>query len=194
MSRRIAIIQGHPDPAGGHLGHALAEAYAQAARQAGHEVRTIDVAHLDFPVLRTQAEWKSGPPPDTLLPANATIMWAEHIAIFFPLWLGTMPALFKAFLEQVLRPGWGVPAMDGKGSKRPLAGKSARLVVTMGMPALVYRWVFRAHGIRGLERGILGFVGVAPVRETLIGMVEGSRARIEQKWLPKMRVLGRDGA
>jgi len=27
-----------------------------------------------------------------------------------------------------------------------LAGRSARLVVTMGMQALIYRWYFQAHG------------------------------------------------
>jgi hypothetical protein len=30
MAKRIAIIQGHPDPAGHHLLHAMADAYAEA--------------------------------------------------------------------------------------------------------------------------------------------------------------------
>jgi len=38
MARRVAIIQGHPDPAGGHFGHALADAYAEGALAAGHAV------------------------------------------------------------------------------------------------------------------------------------------------------------
>lgn len=49
------------------------------------------------------------------------------------------------------------------------AGRSARLIVTMGLPALIYRWCCRAHGTRGLERSILGFTGMAPVREILLG-------------------------
>ena len=36
--RRIAIVQGHPDPAGKHLCHALADAYADGAARAGHAV------------------------------------------------------------------------------------------------------------------------------------------------------------
>lgn len=31
MSERILVIQGHPDPAGGHFCHALAQAYLEAA-------------------------------------------------------------------------------------------------------------------------------------------------------------------
>ena len=33
MPKQIAIIQGHPDPAGAHLCHALADAYAEGAQR-----------------------------------------------------------------------------------------------------------------------------------------------------------------
>lgn len=54
MTQRILILQGHPDRAGGHLCHALAQHYVQGAASAGHELRTVDVATLDFPLLRSQ--------------------------------------------------------------------------------------------------------------------------------------------
>ena len=53
MTKRVAIIQGHPDPAGHHLLHALADAYAEGAIAAGHEVRCIEVASLESLLLRT---------------------------------------------------------------------------------------------------------------------------------------------
>ena len=40
-----------------------------------------------------------------------------------------------------------------------MSGKSARIVVTMGMPGFWYRWYFRAHSLRSLQRNILKFVG-----------------------------------
>ena len=43
---RILVIQGHPDPAGGHLCHALAEAYVDAARAAGHQAQVVTPALL----------------------------------------------------------------------------------------------------------------------------------------------------
>jgi putative NADPH-quinone reductase len=58
MPRRVAIIHGHPDPGGKRLCHALADAYAQSAVSAGHEVTRIEVARLDFPVLRTQEDFE----------------------------------------------------------------------------------------------------------------------------------------
>jgi putative NADPH-quinone reductase len=61
----------------------------------------------------------------------------------------------------------------------------------MGMPAAVYRYYFRAHSIKALERNILGFVGIAPIDETLIGMVEGMDDAARAQWLDKLRELGR---
>jgi putative NADPH-quinone reductase len=195
MSTQILLIQGHPDPAGGHLGHALADAYAEGAREAGHELRTIDVAQLDFPLLRSQHAWRHEPLPPALAPAQEAIHWADHLVFFFPLWLGGMPALLKGFLEQVAREGFAFAEEEGHPMGRKLLkGRSARLVVTMGMPAVVYRFYFRAHSIKALERNILGFVGIAPIKETLIGLVESIDDPARAKWFERLRSLGRQAA
>ena len=60
----------------------------------------------------------------------------------------------------------------------------------MGMPAFAYRWIFWAHGLRGLERSILKFVGVSPVRDTLLGNVAGASEATRKRWIAKMRELG----
>jgi putative NADPH-quinone reductase len=193
MPRRIAVIQGHPDPNPKRLLRALANAYADAARQAGHEVTRIDLATLDFPMLRTQDEFQHGPIPDTLKPAQAAILGAEHIVLVFPLWLGTMPALVKAFLEQVMRPGVAFSYQANGLPVKKLRGRSARLVVTTGMPVLAYRWWFLAHGLKGLERSILGFAGIKPIHESFFGGVGAASDVRCQKWLDQMRELGGKG-
>jgi putative NADPH-quinone reductase len=105
-----------------------------------------------------------------------------------------MPALLKAFLEQALRPGFAIASAEGAAIwDKLLSGRSARIVVTMGMPALVYRWYFRAHSLKSLERNILGFVGIKPVRETLIGAVETCGSARRRGWLDKLAALGREG-
>ena len=58
------------------------------------------------------------------------------------------------------------------------------------MPALLYRWYFGAHGLKNLERSILGFVGIKPVRTTLIGLVDSIDAEKRQRWLRKVEMLG----
>ena len=192
-SQRIVLIQGHPDAGSRHLGHALEDAYEQGAVAGGHEVRHISVAQLDFPLLRSQQAWEAGTLPPSLTQAQADMAWAQHIVLFFPLWLGDMPALLKGFLEQVARPGFAFkPEGENPFAQKGLTGRSARVVVTMGMPALLYRWYFRAHSVKSLERNILGFVGISPVNETLIGMVDKLGEVGVQKWEDKLRKLGAD--
>jgi putative NADPH-quinone reductase len=187
----VLLIQGHPDPAGGRLLHALADAYADGASAAGHAVRRIEVAGLDFPLLRTQADFEHGTLPPALAPAQRDLLWAQHLLILFPLWMGDMPALLKGFFEQVLRPGLGGDAAAvGTLPPKALKGRTARVVVTMGMPALAYRWYFRAHSVKALERNMLGMVGVAPVRETLVGGVAQLDAAGVARWQARMRRLG----
>lgn len=193
MPRRVLVIVGHPDPEPTRLCRALAARYAEGARSAGHEVRLIDIATLDFPLLRKMEAFAKEPVPETLEDAAQAIRQAEHIVFVFPLWLGTMPALMKGFLEQVMRPGvaFAYPE-EGRGgfATTLLKGRSARVVVTMGMPAFFYRLWYLGHGVAGLRRNILNFVGIRPVRETLFGMVEGASNAKRGKWLAKMHALG----
>jgi putative NADPH-quinone reductase len=189
---RIALIQGHPTPGGEHFCHALAQAYRAGALEAGHEVRDIAVTELEFPVLRSRAEWERDAPVPDIAAAQEIVGWAEHLVLVYPLWLGTMPALLKAFLEQVFRPGFAMGKADeGRGWSRKLAGKSARIVVTMGMPALIYRWYFGAHGLKSLEQGILAIVGIKPSRHSLVGSIEAIGDAKRRAWLEAMRALGR---
>lgn len=188
MTKKILVIQGHPDPAPGRYGRQLADAYVRGAKSAGHEVEVVDVAHLEFPLLRSKQDYESGPVPSGLAAAHDKVLAAEHLVIFFPLWLGEMPALLKGFFEQVLR----IRDMNSGGGK-PLRGKSARIVITMGMPAFIYRFFFGAHGLRNLERNILGFCGVRPIRSTLIGLIERNDPRMHERWLKAMGKFGKKG-
>lgn len=193
MSKRILLIQGHPDANQHHLCNALERAYARGAVDAGHEVRHLNIAELDFPLLRSQQEWEHGVLPEILKPAQDNIYWAQHLVFFFPLWLGDMPALLKGFLEQVARPNFAFsPEGSNLFAQKGLTGRSARVVVTMGMPALVYRWYFRAHSLKSLERNILGFVGIAPINETLVGAVGNMDEKTAKKWFTKLEKLGAD--
>jgi putative NADPH-quinone reductase len=189
MAKRIAIIQGHPDPAGRHLLHALADAYAEGATAAGHEVRRIEVAQLEFPLLRTQAEFEAGALPPTLAQPREDMRGAEHWVFLFPLWHGTMPALLKGFLEHIFRPGFALEYKEGGFPKRLLAGHSARIVVTMGMPVLLYRWYFGAHGLRGFEHSMLRFAGIKPIRESLYGPTFADDKK-RASWIEDMRRHG----
>lgn len=190
MQKTVTIIQGHPDPAGYHLCHALADSYAEGATASGHRVIRIDVAKIDFPILRTQGEFESGPFPASLEASRDALLSTDHVVIVFPLWLGTTPAIVKAFLEQVMRPGLAF-AYEKNGIKKLLGGRSAHILVTMGMPAWLYRVFYFSHGIRALDRNIFKFVGFSPVHTTMFGMVHNATSNKKTRWIDVMRRKGR---
>jgi putative NADPH-quinone reductase len=192
VPRRILVINGHPDPRRERFVHALALAYADGAREGGHAVEVLHAGALELPPLRTAEDFQKGSPVDAVKAVQASLARADHLVIVFPLWLGSMPALLKGLFEQALRPGFAFAESRGRGlPKKLLAGKSARIFVTMGMPGLFYRVFYRAHSLKSLERNVLEFCGFAPVRASVVGSVESMGAAGRKRWLERARALGR---
>jgi putative NADPH-quinone reductase len=192
MDRTVCILQGHPDGRGRHLCHAIADAYADGAKLARARVRRIDLGSMDIPMLRDPADFGK-PPIESVVAAQQAIKACHHLVVVYPLWLGTMPAVVKAFFEQLCRNNFAIEA-NAKGGwpRQQLKGKSARVIVTMGMPAAAYKLMFGAHGVRGFESSILGMSGIRPIRETLIGGVGALSRNQSEALLARMRRLGKE--
>ena len=169
MKNRILIIDGHPDSKQSHFLHELAEFYEHGVKEGGHQVRKIHVGTLRFPLLRSSRAYMSGKLPPVIAAAQKSILWADHIVVMYPLWLGTMPAKLKGFFEQVLRPGFAF-AKRGAGQHplRLLKGRSARIIVTRGMPELFDEVDRSPHSIRNVAGDVLALCGVRPVRITVV--------------------------
>jgi putative NADPH-quinone reductase len=188
---RIAIVVGHPRT--GSYCEALGEHYAQGARAKGHEATVFVAGKMNFnPILHEGFERVQPLEPD-LQAAHDVIRSADHLVIIFPLWLGGMPAILKGFLERVLQPDLVEPAKQHK-FVRLLKGKSARIIITMGMPAIVYRWWYREYALKMLRRNILGGMGVSPIRSTIHGGIEMVSRRRRERWLKDTERLGRRAA
>lgn len=194
MAKRILIIQGHPHATGQHFCHALADAYANGAEAAGNVVQRLDVSEM-HPALMEDPEDFYEPPCESMQKAQDAVRDATHLVFVFPIWLGTMPAMLKAFLEQLARNEFALgDAGKGRTPKPMLRGRSARIIATMGMPALAYRVWFLNSGISVLKRAILGLCGVAPIRQTTIGGLGAINEADRRKWLVRVEKLGRSAS
>lgn len=176
MTRNVLVINGHPDPVEARFAAALACAYVRGASGEGHQIRRLDVGALDFPLIRSAAAFTDAEPPPPIRDAQQAIAWADHLVIIFPLWLGGAPAVLKGFLEQTFRYGFAL-SRPGEPFRQLLKGRSARVIVTMGMPAPIFRLALDMAGLRSLTRGLLWASGFSPVRHTVVGGVETSAKR-----------------
>lgn len=190
----VVVIVGHPRPES--FCEALGRAYVEGASEAGHRAELIALSRLRFdPVLHGGFEGDQEIEPD-LRSAQEAIKRAEHLVFVWPLWLGMPPALLKGFLERIfITPGFAVERAPPPTLYKPLlGGRSARIVVTMQMPALYYRFVAGARAVRTFRYNILEFVGIKPVRRTLFGMVDMVNDATRKGWIEEMRRLGRKAA
>lgn len=191
MPERICILLGHPHSDSSHFCHALAASYAKGAETDGAIVERIDVGRIAPVPLADPADFATPPDDPRMLAAREVILRAEHLVIVFPLWLGTMPAMLKAFFEQMARDEFALGVSKSGWPAQHLKGRSARIIVTMGMPALAYRLWFLNAGVSNLRRMILGMSGVGPVRQTTIGGIGNLDAAGRAGWLERVEALGR---
>jgi len=196
MTRHVCIIQGHPDgPAregeAPHYCHALADAYARGAEAAGAEVSRLDVSALHPDPLDTVAAYDEAP-AGAMEKAREAVAAADHLVIVFPLWLGGMPARLKAFFEQLARAEFVLGKSDGGWPEQKLKGRSAHVIVTMGMPAIAYRVWFLNAGVSVLKRMVLGLAGVSPVRQTTIGGADGLSDAARRRHIERIERAGRN--
>lgn len=104
MSKKILLINGHPDEASFNYG--LSEAYKKGVEKSGAELREIKIRELDFnPNLQFGYRKRTELEPN-LLDAQESLKWADHIVWVYPVWWGSVPAIMKGFLDRVLLPGF----------------------------------------------------------------------------------------
>ena len=194
MAKTICVIDGHPDADPARFIHAIADAYCDGAKHAGFDVERISVASLQPMPLLTVAAF-TRPPAEPILSEREKLSRADHVVLAFPLWLGSMPAVTRAFFEQVACGGFLIqePEGDSRWPKRLMKGKSARIIVTMGMPAFLYRTLMGSNALKALEKGIFGISGFKPTRHSIFGGVGDATIEKRQNWLDEVRKLGESG-
>jgi len=194
MSNNICIIDGHPDISEARFVHALCNEYRNGATAAGHSVSQIDIASHIFSPLKSQAEFESEPDSMVIRERNKLEL-ANHVVLIFPLWLGSMPSATRAFFEQAARANFFLNTgnKDQKWPKKMMKGKSARVIVTMGMPAIAYKALFGSSSLKAVEKGLLGISGFKPVEHTIFGGVDSASDAKRERWVSEVRALGYQG-
>ncbi len=190
---RILLLTGHPRAAS--LCAGLAERYAAGARAAGHEVRLRSLAEIPADLAVPDYQGAACLLPAWVTDLQADLTWCEHWVIVAPMWWGGLPAGLEAIFDRVLLPGFAFRYhREGMGWDRLLAGRSARVILTMDTPPFVLRWLWGRPILRRLKTQVLGFCGVTPVRFTTLGVVRKSTPEKRAAWLAEAEALGRAGA
>lgn len=187
--KRVLVILGHPSS--NSYGSALAEAYTEAARQAGHDVWLLRLDRLQFDPILHDGYHRVQPLEPDLRAAQDAILWAEHLSFVYPVWWGSVPALLKGFLDRVFLPGFAFRYQANSSvPNQLLKGRSAHILMTMDTSPLYFRWIFGAPGLRQMKQATLEFCGIRPIKVSSVGPILGAKPRQLEAWLGKARAFG----
>ncbi len=189
--KKILIVNGHPDRES--FCFAIAESYKKGADWAGVDCKLVHLIDLDFnPILTFGYRIISELEPD-LVKMQQEILAADHLVLVYPNWWSTFPALLKGFIDRVLVPNFAFKYHENSPFwDKLLAGKTARMIVTMDTPKWYYFLMNINAGHNAMRIGVLEFCGIKPVKITSFAPVKSSDDAKRKRWLAEVEKLGKE--
>lgn len=190
--KKIFILLGHPDKEtkSGYF----ADSYEKGAREAGHEVKRINIGDLKFdPILHKGYKEIQMLEPD-LITVQESIKWCDHFVVFYPSWWSTMPALLKGMFDRMWLPGFAFNFNKDKfGWIKRLKGRSALVVVCSDSHPIIAR-IIMGDSTNEIKRGVLKFAGFSPVNILKVGPLKNISQKKKEKWSKELFELGKNRA
>ncbi|MDP3958050.1 MAG: NAD(P)H-dependent oxidoreductase [bacterium] len=185
--KNVLVLLGHTDKETTSGG--FADAYEEGARAAGFEVRRKNLGDLSFdPILHHGYKVIQELEPD-LCSLQEDFRWADHIAIFYPNWWGTMPAMLKGLFDRFYLPGFAFRFnKDRPGWEKLLKGRTGRVVICMDSPPMLSRILFGDNS-NEIRSAILGFGGIK-AKVTKVGPLKNAAPEWKEGWRKKLYRMG----
>lgn len=188
----VLILNGNPKASNKQksLCHSLADIYEIEARE-GAEVRRFNLADMVFnPSLEQGYDEVQTLEPD-LVAFQEALRRADHMVIITSTWWGGVPAKMKGLIDRVFLPGVTFKYEGDNPNPIPLlTGKSARIILTMDMPAEFAEQQAQPI-LNQLSNYTLDFCGVSPIKTSLFGSVILSDEAQKSQWLEEVKSLGK---
>lgn len=191
---RVLLLLAHPRPVS--FTGALAEAYAAGLIEAGHEVERGDLYRERFDAdfrIEDFGQFDPGgpaPPPADVQAEQQRISRNEALALVFPVWWWSFPAILKGWIDRVMTEGWAYRFTPER-VEGLLRLKKVVLIGSGGSTATTYRR-YGYHGAmqRAIDAGIFGYCGVGDVETHIFPEVDSAPMR-RPGYIDRARELGR---
>jgi len=188
---KILVVFAHPKR-DSFTGRVL-DSFLEGLAEAGHEVELADLYAENFQPLLVPddyAQWHDRPMPDDVLREQARVERSDGIALVFPVWWWSMPAMLKGWFDRVFSAGWAYSEdYDPEGSLLP--GRKFVLICPAGSSEHHYRKYGYDEAFRRLiEVGTLSYCGVTDAEIHILFEVYWDD-ELTESYIPRAREIGR---
>ena len=172
---------------------AVQEALAVGVRESGHEIEVADLYREGFRALlqpEDYAQFRGEAMPEEVLREQRRIERADALALVFPVWWWSFPAVLKGWIDRVFSDGWAYSFEPGM-SRGKLRDRPTLVLGVAGSRESTYARYGYGEAMRlQLDVGILGYCGLRDVEMHILYDVEQGPA-VRDGYLDKARMLGR---
>ena len=174
---------------------AVLDAFVEGVVQAGHTAEVADLHAEGFDPRFTaedHAHFWGGPRPADVAREQARVDAADALALVFPIYWWSFPALLKGWIDRVFTTGWAYSLDAQSNSRGHLSGKPVMLIGTGGTRPATYDKYGYGDALRTqIEVGIFNFCGMTDVETHLLLDVDGeANAERRAGYLIDARALG----
>jgi putative NADPH-quinone reductase len=187
---KIFLLLGHPDTALDPLSREIADVYEYAAKEAGHEVRRMNLGEMQFDANLHRGYRERMELEPALLEVQQNLTWCEHFVLAYPNWWGGMPSKLKGMWDRMFLPRFAFSMHKHRlGWDRLLKGRTAHVFITCGNPPILDRFAFGNYSA-SIAFSILRFAGIR-TRVTSFGPSEHPSEAKRERWLDKVEKFAR---
>lgn len=181
--QRVLVVRAHPVRES--LLQAAGDRAVAALRDAGHEVREIDLYAEDFCATLSKDEWRVRRDITKLAPElrrHAELVgWMNHLVLVYPTWFGSFPAILKGWFDRVWTEGVAYALPPGAARTRSLLRDVRRVtVVTTHGSSKLTNMVQGEPGRRAVRRGLRSLANVR-CRTRWVAFYGNDRAEAAQR-------------
>ena len=196
---KTLIIYNHPHE--GSFCNAILKAAEKGLQNSGQEYITINLDKDGFdPVMRgkdLQAFARAGKEgaaglggvDPLVMEYKKHLEWAEHLAMIFPIWWMTTPAMMKGFIDKVIFPAIAYDMDKGRLVSRLHNLQRVTVISTMNTPADIYKERFGNALENTLIKGTFNQIGITNTEWLSLNMVKQTTDRQRGIWLEAVETL-----
>lgn len=192
---RVLVLLAHPRTSS--FTGALADAYAAGLKESNHSVERSDLYVERFDPLFHPEDYgqfaQGGPlqPPVDVQREQARLLRNDALALVFPIWWWSFPAILKGWVDRVFTEGWAYRFQPDKVDGL-LQIKKVVLLGSAGSTAASYRrYGYQGAMQRAIDVGIFGYCGIKDVELHIFPAVDSAPEK-RPEYLSVAQLLGRD--